>query len=177
MDTDTGYFLPWNPDKQEDIDAVETNLQFKFGIYNDPLHFGDWPPMMKEYINDRLPQFSDDEKKLVKGSFDFIGVNHYTTSYVIHTGIPGIGMQTDPRLIPSPLSMQGEPIGPRAESKWLYVYPEGMRGLLNWIADRYNNTKMYVFENGVSVPGENDLPIEEAIHDDFRANYYRDYIN
>jgi len=52
-----------------------------------------------------------------------------------------------------------------------------MRGLLNWIADRYNNTKMYVFENGVSVPGENDLPIDEAVHDTFRVNFYKDYIN
>lgn len=27
------------------------------------------------------------------------------------------------------------------------------------------------------MPGENDLPIEEAVHDTFRVNFYKDYIN
>jgi beta-glucosidase len=33
-----------------------------------------------------------------------------------------------------------------------------------------------MFENGVSVPGESQLPISQAVHDDFRVNMYRDYI-
>jgi beta-glucosidase len=33
-----------------------------------------------------------------------------------------------------------------------------------------------MFENGVSVPGESELPIAQAVHDDFRVNQYRGYI-
>jgi beta-glucosidase len=64
-----------------------------------------------------------------------------------------------------------------AESSWLLVYPQGLRGLLKWVDKRYNHTPVYVFENGVSVPGETSLPIEEAVHDTFRLNYYNDYIS
>ena len=37
------------------------------------------------------------------------------------------------------IGIDGKPIGPRAQASWLYVYPEGLRGILNWISDRYNN--------------------------------------
>jgi beta-glucosidase len=70
----------------------------------------------------------------------------------------------------------GKLIGPPSESSWLYVYPEGLRGILKWIDKRYNHPIIYVFENGVSVPKENDMPIQEAINDTFRVNFYKDYI-
>ena len=55
------------------------------------------------------------------------------------------------------------------------MYPEGIRGLLNWIDQRYSRPDIFVFENGVSVPGENDMPIDEALNDTFRVDYYKDY--
>lgn len=42
---------------------------------------------------------------------------------------------------------------------------------------RYNHPAIYIFENGVSVPHENDLPIAVAVHDDFRVNFYREYLS
>ena len=51
-----------------------------------------------------------------------------------------------------------------------------MRGILNWVSDRYNNSNIIVFENGVSVPGETEMPIAEAVHDKFRVNFYKGYI-
>lgn len=74
----------------------------------------------------------------------------------------------------------GHWIGPRAESNWLFVYPQGLRGLLGWIDKRYSSPtlkqKICVFENGVSVPNENNLTIVEAVHDQFRVEYYQGYI-
>ena len=52
-----------------------------------------------------------------------------------------------------------------------------MRKLLNWIDQRYEHPAIYVFENGVSVPGESSLPIEQALNDTFRVNYLDGYIN
>jgi beta-glucosidase len=57
------------------------------------------------------------------------------------------------------------------------VYPQGLRKLLKWIDKRYDHMPIYIFENGVSVPGETQLPIAEAVHDDFRTEYYKGYIN
>lgn len=47
----------------------------------EPLVFGDYPFIMKALVRDGLPEFTDDEKTLIKGSFDFIGINYYTSRY------------------------------------------------------------------------------------------------
>lgn len=31
---------------------------------------------------------------------------------------------------------------------WLNVYPQGMRKIVNYIKDRFNNTPMFITENG-----------------------------
>jgi beta-glucosidase len=46
---------------------------------------------------------------------------------------------------------------------------------LNWAYNRYGYP-IYVTENGISVPGENQLSIEEALNDTFRVHYYQGYL-
>lgn len=71
---------------------------------------------------------------------------------------------------------KGDFIGPPTQCPWLRPYPRGFRLLLKWISDRYEQPIIYVTENGTSVKGENDLPVEELLADDFRAQYFKDYI-
>ena len=52
-----------------------------FRIAN-PLVFGDYPDSMKKLVGSRIPTFTNHESELVRGSFDFFGVIHYTTCYV-----------------------------------------------------------------------------------------------
>jgi len=40
----------------------------------------------------------------------------------------------------------------------------------------YDPKAIIVTENGVDVPGESDMPLEEALNDTFRREFYRDYI-
>ena len=47
----------------------------------EPLVFGDYPKSMRSLVKERLPIFSCEESKLVKGSYDFIGINYYTSRY------------------------------------------------------------------------------------------------
>lgn len=47
----------------------------------DPLVYGDYPFVMKSLVRNALPKFSEEEKELVKGANDFIGVNYYTSRY------------------------------------------------------------------------------------------------
>ena len=47
----------------------------------DPLVYGHYPAIMRNILQDRLPTFSEDEAEVMKGSFDFIGLNHYTSHY------------------------------------------------------------------------------------------------
>ena len=48
----------------------------------DPLTTGDYPHTMRTLVGNRLPKFSKEQSKMVKGSFDFIGLNYYTANYV-----------------------------------------------------------------------------------------------
>ena len=47
----------------------------------DPLMYGDYPKSLKDGVGSRLPNFTRDESALLKGSLDFVGINHYTTFY------------------------------------------------------------------------------------------------
>lgn len=41
--------------------------------------FGDYPEIVKKNAGTRIPAFTKTQSMLVKGSFDFLGVNHYST--------------------------------------------------------------------------------------------------
>lgn len=47
----------------------------------EPLKSGSYPAEMVTHIGERLPQFSREQSSMVKGSFDFIGINYYTANY------------------------------------------------------------------------------------------------
>jgi beta-glucosidase len=47
----------------------------------DPLIRGDYPLSMRELVGNRLPEFSKEQSEMVKGAFDFIGLNYYASSY------------------------------------------------------------------------------------------------
>ena len=67
-------------DSQGDCDAAQRALEFFYGWFTDPVVFGDYPDVMKNRLGDRLPRFTDAERDLIKGSSDFLGLNHYSTS-------------------------------------------------------------------------------------------------
>ena len=48
----------------------------------DPLVFGDYPETVKKNAGTRIPAFTTPESKQVKGSFDFIAINHYFATYI-----------------------------------------------------------------------------------------------
>jgi beta-glucosidase/6-phospho-beta-glucosidase/beta-galactosidase len=61
--------------------AAQESLEFFFAWLTDPVIFGEYPAIMRERLGDRLPTFTPEQKDLLKGSVDFIGLNHYTTHY------------------------------------------------------------------------------------------------
>ncbi|KAL0643404.1 hypothetical protein Bca4012_041694 [Brassica carinata] len=46
-----------------------------------PLTKGRYPDIMREIVGSRLPNFTEAEAELVAGSYDFLGLNYYTTQY------------------------------------------------------------------------------------------------
>jgi len=66
------------------ICSVFNNLTFMYypNRFLHPIVYGEYPKTMQKIVGDRLPKFTHDEVKMVKGSFDYVGINQYTTYYV-----------------------------------------------------------------------------------------------
>lgn len=112
----------------------------------------------------RLPTFTPEEIELLKGSSDFLGLNHYT-SYECAAATevikgPSIAADVGANCIQPPEWESGA-------SAWLKVYPDGFRKVLNWIKDEYGNPEVMVTENGFSYAGD-----ERDINDCRRVYYY-----
>lgn len=131
---------------------------------------------MRKQLGSRLPEFTAEEAALVKGSNDFYGMNHYCANYIKHKqGEP----EPEDHAGNLEILMQnkdGEWIGPETQSVWLRPMPLGFRKLMKWLSDRYGGPTFYVTENGTSLKGESDLPLEKLLDDEFRCEYFRGYI-
>jgi len=162
-------------DSEEDRAAAEESLEFFYAWFTDPVVFGDYPAIMRERLGDRLPTFTESQKTLLKGSSDFLGLNHYTTHYAsrepakINTAAPsdgngGIGTHQKVHLSYD-LDWQRTSMG------W-FVVPWGFRKMLNWVHQRYGGLPIYVTENGCSVAADSR---EAAVDDRFRADFITGY--
>ncbi|KAL8142293.1 hypothetical protein V2J09_015325 [Rumex salicifolius] len=165
----------------EDIDATQRAQDFQLGWFIEPLIFGDYPSSMKTRVGDRLPRFTPSESAMLKGSLDFVGINHYTTWYVRNNKTDIIGTLlrdslSDSGALALPFGHDGKPIGDKANAIWLYIVPRGIRSLMNYIKDRYGNPPVIITENGMD-DGNNPLkPIKEALKDEKRMKYHHDYL-
>lgn len=50
----------------------------------DPVIYGDYPKVMKKYVGSRLPSFTAEQSKMLRNSYDFIGINYYTARFTAH---------------------------------------------------------------------------------------------
>jgi beta-glucosidase len=46
-----------------------------------PITYGHYPETMEKIVMGRLPNFTFEQSAMVKGSADYIAINHYTTYY------------------------------------------------------------------------------------------------
>ncbi|PNX90112.1 beta-glucosidase 12-like protein, partial [Trifolium pratense] len=64
----------------------------------------------------------------------------------------------------------------QASSTWLSIYPKGIYDLLLYIKIKYNNPLIYITENGMDEFDDPTLPLEEALEDTLRIDYYYDHL-
>lgn len=117
---------------------------------------GDYPKIMKDrikrisleenYPTSRLPSFTKDEVNFIKGTADFLGLNHYSTWLVSDYEYPNNSKTSRNKDIGVKLGQ--DPNWPSSSLNWLKVVPWGFRKILNWIKVTYNNPLIYVTENG-----------------------------
>ncbi|GMN26513.1 hypothetical protein TIFTF001_001328 [Ficus carica] len=153
-------------------------LDFMLGWFMDPLRNGDYPRSMQSLVGERLPKFTKLQSQNLKGSFDFIGLNYYTSNYVSYAPIHTAGNAsylTDSRASLSP-ERNRIPIGPKGSSNSIYLYPQGLRDLLLYTKTKYNNPLIYITENGIDEFNDPRLSLNEALIDNHRIEYYYSHL-
>ncbi|KAB5519660.1 hypothetical protein DKX38_023979 [Salix brachista] len=191
------WFEPYSNSEADQI-ATKRSLDFMLGWFMDPLTNGDYPRNMHDFVGGRLPKFTTEESKMLKGSYDFIGINYYTTYYAqnIDADYQSVGFMSDvlklnihaAMKIHAPVNINltvfkyylwernGIPIDPQAGVKWLYIYLKGICKLLNYTKDQYRSPTIYITENGVDDVNNNASSLKEALNDPVRENSYRNHL-
>eukprot|EP00457_Paulinella_chromatophora_P004150 gb/GEZN01004160.1/.p1 GENE.gb/GEZN01004160.1/~~gb/GEZN01004160.1/.p1 ORF type:complete len:533 (-),score=72.82 gb/GEZN01004160.1/:415-1962(-) len=72
--------LPMDPVKDVIANAAERNNQFRAGWFLEPMFHGRYPDVMRESAGARLPIFTPTEARLMRGSFDLLMLNYYSTT-------------------------------------------------------------------------------------------------
>ncbi|XP_006820738.1 cytosolic beta-glucosidase-like [Saccoglossus kowalevskii] len=177
------WAIPYSNSK-EDVDATERFIMFMFGWFANPIFgSGDYPEAMKQQVmmksreqgltSSRLPDFNEEEKSLILGTMDFLGLNYYTTKRVRHLASPTYPASLD---ADQDLHCTYDDDWPTSGSTWLRPVPWGFRELLRWVKNKYNNPPIYITENGFSDP---NLESEgyPNLDDICRSKYIRSHIN
>ncbi|PHU30133.1 Beta-glucosidase 12 [Capsicum chinense] len=171
----SNWFVPYYTEKKH-IDAAQRALDFMLGWFIDPLTYGDYPANMHKLVKDRLPKFTQEEVEMVKGSYDFLGTNYYTSTYAVNMDDPdpvNLNYATDSQVYLT-WKKDNIPIGEPTGSNAIFVVPEGLQQLLIYIKEKYKNPIIYVTENGMS--DANVTTIQQGVNDLERTKCIRQHL-
>lgn len=163
------FRFPLNPDDFDDQEAADRAIEFQLGWFTDPIWLGDYPMSMRRILGVRLPPFTSDEIKLLKGSADFLGLNHYSSALASK---PANSSQWGGYWADQFVNISDNTTWEKTEMGW-NIAPEGATNILLWIAKRYNNPNVYVTENGIACHERDFL---QSIHDSERIDFLTRYI-
>ena len=93
----TVWHYPYS-DSHADKLAAARATAFTFDYFLEPIVYGRYPADMVNYVKGgRLPTFTPEESSMLKGSYDFVGVNYYSSFYVkdVPCATENITMNTD----------------------------------------------------------------------------------
>ncbi|XP_013165426.1 PREDICTED: myrosinase 1-like [Papilio xuthus] len=178
----TNHLYWFEPASEEHKDITDlVNLYMRMGIHAVFSKEGGWPPKIEKivaenskkqgYSRSRLPALSKQETILIKGTYDFFGLNYYTSRRVRKA-------KPDDKFQDWPLGESCVEIGAileydttwkRAACSWFWIYPEGIRNILKSIKDSYGDIEVLITENGVPTRGSN-------LNDYERIDYYKKHL-
>ncbi|XP_039119247.1 beta-glucosidase 22-like isoform X2 [Dioscorea cayenensis subsp. rotundata] len=152
----------------------KTKYQFSWHFrILDPLVFGDYPKTMKKIVGSRLPVFTKSQSEYLKGSFDFIGLNHYTSLFVVDNSAEALAMPIrdyNADMLATLIVWKNETPSDKYIPSSTPYRPYGLRKLLEYFKQKYKNPPIYIQENGCG------LGMEDTMNDTYRIDYLNGYI-
>lgn len=164
-----GDFRYPRTDRPEDREAAERAMLFQFGWFTDPLLLGDYPPIMRQLLGDRLPSFTEDNRAELVNSTDFIGLNYYSSFLASK---PAFKTADNSYWADMYVDFSGDAKWTTNDMGW-YVVPDGLREMLLWISKRYRNPLLFITENGTA---EKDDNLELVKQDERRRVFFESHL-
>eukprot|EP00826_Nyctotherus_ovalis_P054143 TRINITY_DN7079_c0_g4_i3.p1 TRINITY_DN7079_c0_g4~~TRINITY_DN7079_c0_g4_i3.p1 ORF type:complete len:272 (+),score=99.67 TRINITY_DN7079_c0_g4_i3:27-818(+) len=167
----SSMMYPKKNDSESDRKAAERGMIYSLDWIAHPVFTGDYPQIMKDRAKGRMPEFTEDEKKLLINSTDFLGINHYFSELCTE------GHNTDPHEYwgDRNVDTSKDPKWKRTDSDWPIV-PEGMHDLLMYMYNKWTkkaNIPIWVTESGMSLKEESR---DAGVNDEGRIDYHKQYI-
>ncbi|XP_061923161.1 lactase/phlorizin hydrolase-like [Entelurus aequoreus] len=170
---------PKDANVPREVQAADRAMQFRLGWFAHPIFKnGDYPDAMKWQVGNkselqglpdsRLPTFTEEEKKYIRGTADMFCLNHYTTKIVSHitARLKPQSYEHDRDLTEEEESdSQATAISNQRAVAW------GLRRILNWLKVEYGDPEIYITENGVATESKTRWD------DSARVFYFKTYIN
>ncbi|XP_055962124.1 hydroxyisourate hydrolase-like isoform X3 [Mercurialis annua] len=138
----------------EDVVATQRAKDFFTGLFMNPLLFGDYPDTVKRNAGLRLPAFTNYESELVKGSFDFVGVNYY---YTLTVKDNSDALKSEHRDFTADIAAEMAPFDKTASLPESAMRSWGLELVLEDFKQAYGNPVIYIHENGQISPRNSSL--------------------
>ncbi|CAH4023463.1 unnamed protein product [Pieris brassicae] len=168
-------------------DLAELGQQFGAGRYSYPIYSktGGWPPSVEKYMKNlskkegysksRLPEFTHEEIKLIRGTYDYYALNHYTSRLIRPTkpgetaGAWNFYGSTDLDAV-----LESPPWWPPTAATEVVMYPKGIRKQLEWLQQQYGNISFLITENGCASGTKGQYDFDRII---FIGSYLKEILN
>ncbi|XP_050419972.1 cytosolic beta-glucosidase-like [Adelges cooleyi] len=160
---DTVWFFPYDRNNEEHKRAAELAFQSFVGIFIQPLVTGEYPENVVKSVNEtnkqlnkkiwRIFPFTEHEKELLKGAYDFIAFNYYFSWYA-----KPMSSEKDKTLKEQDLRVD------IMDNDGLYNpndINEGFRNVLYWFDKVLNHPKIFICENGFPESEGEDKSLEK----------------
>ncbi|KAL9253466.1 Beta-glucosidase 17-like protein [Drosera capensis] len=170
----TTWYVPINRTSTT-LNATQRAKDFMFV---EPVTYGHYPKIMRSIVGPRLPKFTKAQSEMLKGSYDFLGINYYTSNYAanyVSNNGANLSYTTDNHATTT-TEKDGIPIGQPTPISSDFIYPKGLRDLVLYLKQKYNNPLLIVTENGLGDVKNSSSFTFEPLNDALRIEYVSSHI-
>ncbi|KAH9490978.1 hypothetical protein Btru_032374 [Bulinus truncatus] len=147
--------LPSNYRDPSHAASAETLTEYSFGLFADPIFLnGDFSDVVKRVAGSSLIPLSELEKKMIKGSADYFGLDYYNT----------VTVDRNLDLNKSAIIDLSNYASINSSN------PRGLRSILGFIRKRYSNIPVMISGNGL-------WDTDGDLDDNFRAQFIQDHVD